>query len=160
MASNCRARSIRSINTSSCSRTRSRKWSTSTRSRPSFPREPSTSSSTKAQTVNGGLFPLMFDRPGSGTEAVLVSLDFGPANPAESLDEARQLAASAGIKAVAVIKGRRQRPDAAFYAGSGKVGEVADAVAATGAGVVIFNHDLTPVQERNLEKRLNCRVVD
>jgi GTP-binding protein HflX len=102
----------------------------------------------------------MFDRPGTGTEAVVVSLDLGEADYAESLEEVQQLAASAGATALAVIKGRRQRPDPALYAGKGKVEEIAGTVAATGASLVIFNHELSPVQERNLEKQINCRVVD
>ncbi len=102
----------------------------------------------------------MFDRPGHGTEAVLVSLDFGEAGYAESLEEIQQLVASAGVTARALIKGRRQRPDAALFAGRGKVEEVAEALAATRSSLAIFNHELTPVQERNLEQRLQCRVVD
>ena len=102
----------------------------------------------------------MFDRPGSGTEAVLVGLDFGEAGYAEGLEEMQLLAASAGVNARALIKGRRQQPDPALFAGKGKVEEIADAVAATHAAVAIFNHELSPVQERNLENRLNCRVVD
>jgi len=102
----------------------------------------------------------MFDRPGSGTEAVLVSLDFGARDYPETLEEVRQLAASAGVRALALVEGARQRPDPALYAGRGKVDEVAEALAATGAALVIFNHDLSPVQARHLEKRLNCRVVD
>ncbi len=103
----------------------------------------------------------MFDRPGSnGTRAVLVSLDFGEPDYAENLEEAGLLTASAGIKALAVIKGRRQRPDPAHFAGKGKVEEIAHAVAESGVSLAIFNHELSPVQERNLEKRLNCRVID
>ncbi|MGQ0750673.1 MAG: ribosome rescue GTPase HflX [Betaproteobacteria bacterium] len=102
----------------------------------------------------------MFDRPGHGTEAVLVSLDFGDPYHAESVEEMAQLVASAGVAARAVVKGRRQRPDAALFAGSGKVAEIADSVNAHRAPLVIFNHDLSPVQERNLEQRLQCRVVD
>ena len=59
-----------------------------------------------------------------------------------------------------MIKGRRERPDPATFAGNGKVEEIGAAVAALQAAVVVFNHELSPVQERNLEKRLNCRVVD
>jgi len=59
----------------------------------------------------------MFDRPGHGTEAVLVSLDFGDPYHAESVEEMAQLVASAGVAARAVVKGRRQRPDAALFAG-------------------------------------------
>ncbi len=102
----------------------------------------------------------MFDRPGSGIQAVLVGLDFGEADYAESLQEIQLLAASAGVDARALVKGRRQQPDPALFAGKGKVEEIADAVAASHATLAIFNHELSPVQERNLEKRLNCRVVD
>ncbi|MGZ5093492.1 MAG: ribosome rescue GTPase HflX [Burkholderiales bacterium] len=102
----------------------------------------------------------MSDRPGSNAEAVLVGLDLGQADYTESLAEAEQLAASAGVNALTVVKGRRQRPDPALFAGKGKVEEIANAVAATHAPITIFNHELSPVQERNLEKRLNCRVVD
>ncbi|MEK6593950.1 MAG: ribosome rescue GTPase HflX [Pseudomonadota bacterium] len=102
----------------------------------------------------------MFDRPGSGTEAVLVGLDFGEADYKENLEEAQLLAGSAGVSVRALIKGRRQRPDPALFAGKGKVQEIADAVAATRASVAIFNHELSPIQERNLERLLHCRVVD
>jgi GTPase len=102
----------------------------------------------------------MAERPATPLPAVLVGLDFGERDYAESLAEAKQLAASAGVSALTVIKGRRQRPDPALFAGKGKVEEIAEVVAATQAPVAIFNHELSPVQERNLEKRLNCRVVD
>ena len=102
----------------------------------------------------------MYERPGRRTQAVLVGLDFGEPGYAESLAEATQLAASAGLDAPTVIRGRRERPDPALFAGKGKVEEIAEAVAATRAPVTIFNHDLSPVQERNLSTRLNCRVVD
>ena len=71
-----------------------------------------------------------------------------------------ELARSAGAEVVAVIGGSRDRPDAGLYAGSGKVDEVAAAAKAAGAELAIFNHDLSPSQERNLEKRLQCRVLD
>jgi GTP-binding protein HflX len=102
----------------------------------------------------------MLDRPRNGTEAVLVGLDFGTPGYAESLQEIQELAASAGVSARALVRGRRERPDAALFAGKGKVEEIAREVAATRASLVIFNHQLTPVQERNLEGRLGCRVVD
>lgn len=102
----------------------------------------------------------MSDHAGSNAQAVLVGLDFGTTDYAESLEEARQLAASAGVGRLTVVTGRRERPDPALFAGKGKVDEIAEAVAATNALVTIFNHDLSPVQERNLQTRLNCRVVD
>jgi GTP-binding protein HflX len=101
----------------------------------------------------------MFDRPGRGTEAVLVSLDVGAVDYAENRAEMCQLAASGRVFVRAVITGRRLRPDPATFAGSGKVEEIAAAVAEHGAEAAIFDHELTPVQERNLERRLSCRVI-
>ena len=102
----------------------------------------------------------MFERPGSGSQAVLVSLDFGDPDFAESTEELVQLATSAKVSVVDIIKGKRVRPDPAFFAGRGKVEEIAALLARTGARLVIFNHELSPAQERNLEKRLDCRVID
>ena len=102
----------------------------------------------------------MFDRPDSGDAAVLVSLDFGEPDYAENLEELHRLAESAGADVLAVIGGRRSRPDAALFAGSGKVEEIASTLLLHRANLVIFNHDLSAAQERNLERRLKCRVVD
>jgi GTP-binding protein HflX len=102
----------------------------------------------------------MSERPAGHSQAVLVGLDFGKPDYAESLGEAKQLAASAGLTQLSVVKGRRDRPDPALFAGKGKVEEIAQVVADTAAPLAIFNHELSPVQERNLEKRLNCRVID
>jgi GTP-binding protein HflX len=93
--------------------------------------------------------------------AVLVCLDFGKDDGhAESIEEIVRLAESAGVTTHEIVQGKRQRPDAALFAGSGKVDEIRAAVEALGAGTVIFNHHLSPVQERNLEKKLECRVMD
>ena len=102
----------------------------------------------------------MLGRAADADTAVLVSLDFGAPDYAESLEELRLLAQSAGVRAVAVVEGKRQRPDSAYYAGSGKVEEVAGVVERLEAPLVIFNHDLTPAQMRNLTARLNARVID
>jgi GTP-binding protein HflX len=102
----------------------------------------------------------MFERPGAASQAVLVSLDFGEPGYAESTEELGQLAQSARIGVAATLRGRRQRADPAFFAGSGKVDEIAAALAEQRAGLVIFNHELSPAQERNLEKRLQARVID
>ncbi|HSD59312.1 MAG TPA: GTPase HflX [Burkholderiales bacterium] len=102
----------------------------------------------------------MLERPASGDSAVLVSLDFGDPDYAESLNELVHLADSAKVAARAVVEGRRDRPDPALYAGKGKVEQVAEAVRGSAASVVIFNHDLSPAQQRNLEERLKCRVID
>lgn len=102
----------------------------------------------------------MFDRPQGGESAVLVSLDFGEADYAESLEELRQLASTAGLSVRASVEGRRPKPDATYFVGSGKADEVAATLQATESRVVVFNHDLTPSQQRNLERKLECRVVD
>jgi GTP-binding protein HflX len=102
----------------------------------------------------------MLDRPDRGQEAVLVGLDFGTGEHAESLAELRELAVSAGLGVGGVVVGKRHRPDPALFAGAGKVGEIAETVATTGASLVVFDHELSPAQERNLETRLQCRVVD
>jgi GTP-binding protein HflX len=102
----------------------------------------------------------MFDRPGGGDSAVLVSLDFGEPGYAESLQELRQLVVSAGMEIKGVTEGRRSRPDVKYFVGSGKAEELAATVKSIGAQVVVFNHDLSPSQQRNLEKLLECRVVD
>jgi GTP-binding protein HflX len=102
----------------------------------------------------------MFERPSGRTAAVLVGLDFGAVGYVESLEELKLLAASVGISPKAVIQGRRDRPDPALFAGSGKVEEIGLALRAQNASLAVFNHDLSPIQERNLEKALGFRVVD
>ena len=92
--------------------------------------------------------------------AILVSLDFGAPDYAESLEEFRLLAESAGVQSIAMIGGKRQRPDSALYAGSGKVDEIAALVEEREVPLVIFNHDLSPAQMRNLSAKLNVRVID
>lgn len=92
--------------------------------------------------------------------AVLVSLDLNDSDSAGNLEELRRLAASDCLAISAVVLGKRLRPDPATFAGSGKVDEIMSAVEQTGASLVIFNHDLSPAQQRNLEQRLRRRVVD
>jgi GTPase len=94
------------------------------------------------------------------TAAVLVCLDFGDDDYEEGVGEITRLANSAGVSRVKVVRGRRQRPDARFYAGSGKVQEIGIAADELAAATVIFNHDLAPGQQRNLEKELGRRVLD
>jgi GTPase len=102
----------------------------------------------------------MFERPSGGDRALVVVLDFGDADPAERTAEIAALAESAGATIVGTVGGRRQRPDAAMFAGKGKVEEIAARRAEAGADLVIFGHPLTPAQQRNLERALDCRVVD
>jgi GTP-binding protein HflX len=78
----------------------------------------------------------------------------------ESLAEFRELADSAGGVVVAEIMQRRARPDPATLIGSGKVEEIGGVAASTEADLVLFDHDLTPTQLRNLEVALPCRVLD
>jgi GTPase len=92
--------------------------------------------------------------------AVLVSLDFGRASPEDAAEELLQLAQSAGVRRHAQVRGRRQRPDAKLFAGHGKVQEIALAAEALNAATVIFNHELSPAQQRNLEKQLGRAVLD
>jgi GTP-binding protein HflX len=102
----------------------------------------------------------MFERPAAGEAVVLVQLDFGEGGIEERLSELRELASSAGARPVAVVRGRRHAPDAATFAGKGKVAEIAEAIRGEAAELVIFNHILSAVQQRNLERDLSCRVVD
>lgn len=96
----------------------------------------------------------------SSEAAVLVSIDFGNSDHSESLQELRLLAETAGVRTLAIVEARRQRPDAALFAGSGKVQEIAELVERLEAPLVIFNHDLSPAQMRNLTAKLNTRVID
>ena len=102
----------------------------------------------------------MFDRPNSGERAVLVRIAIGEAADEEALREFQELATSAGAVPVAVIAGSRRSPDPRLFVGEGKADEVGVAIAVGGADLVIFDHALSPSQERNLEKRLQCRVLD
>lgn len=103
---------------------------------------------------------IMFDRHQGGDRAVLVCLDFNDPDYQEGVDEFVQLVTSAGVTPVDTVVGRRARPDPAYFCGSGKVEEIAEIVRVQEAELVIFNHALSPAQERNLEKVIQCRVLD
>jgi len=102
----------------------------------------------------------VFDRPDSGERAVLVHLDFSNETNREDLAEFKELARSAAVEVASIVVGTRQAPDPKFFAGTGKVEEIAEALVANEADVVLFNHSLSPRQQRNLEAELKCRVVD
>ncbi len=102
----------------------------------------------------------MFERHQGSEQVILASIDTGELDYQDSVDELHLLARSAGLSVAGLIEGRRARPDPALFAGSGKVEEIATMVRACDAGLVIFNHALSPAQERNLEQALECRVVD
>jgi GTP-binding protein HflX len=101
----------------------------------------------------------MLERPSPGQKAVLVHLQFPKTDYAADRREFIDLALSAGAEVKAVIGGSRVRPDAGLYIGSGKADEVGEAARSGGAELAVFNHELSPSQERNLEKRLQCRVL-
>ena len=96
----------------------------------------------------------------TAVKAVLVGVDFGKGGFNASLEELSLLARSAGAEPVQTVTAKRASPDAAFYVGSGKVDEIIQAVHLYGAEMVIFNHALSPAQQRNLEKRLNIDIID
>ena len=103
---------------------------------------------------------IVFDRPDLGDKAIVVCLDFGEPDFADSVAECVELVRGAGVEVRGVVLGKRQRPDAALFAGKGKVEEIGLERTAQEASVVIFNHALSPAQQRNLERTLECRVID
>ncbi|GIX29943.1 MAG: GTPase HflX [Porticoccaceae bacterium] len=102
---------------------------------------------------------LFFERPQGGEKAVLVHLELGGEEPGD-VAEFVELVRSAGGDPVALISGRRERPDPRHFVGAGKLEELRAALAATEAELAIFDHELSPSQERNLERALGCRVLD
>ena len=101
----------------------------------------------------------MFERPEEGEYAILVAVSF---NFAEQHDiaEFSELAKSAGAEVLDVVQARRESPHPRFFIGSGKVEEIASLITELGADLVLFDHQLSPAQERNLENALRCRVID
>ncbi|MGF1548506.1 MAG: ribosome rescue GTPase HflX [Thiotrichales bacterium] len=106
----------------------------------------------------------MFDRRAGGERAVLVHVEFksalGNSDRDRDQSEFRELVTSAGAEIIAFVTGVRTAPDPRLFIGSGKAGEVAALVTAHEADLVVFDHTLSPSQERNLERLLQCRVVD
>jgi GTP-binding protein HflX len=92
--------------------------------------------------------------------AIIVCLDFGDDAYEERVEEVVRLVESAGVRRHRVVRGRRARPDPKFYAGSGKVEEIKRAAEALNAMYVVFNHQLSPAQERNVEREVVRRVMD
>jgi GTP-binding protein HflX len=103
---------------------------------------------------------LFFDRPESGECAVLVHLNLASETEREDPREFEELVLSAGGDPVAFIMGARDVPDSRTFVGSGKLQEIKTVVCDNEAQVVMFNHSLSPSQERNLEQELQCRVID
>ena len=103
---------------------------------------------------------LFFERPESGETAVLVHIKLNSESEPEDPREFEELVIAAGGDPVEFITGSRQSPSAKFFVGSGKLDEIKSTVQRTGAELVIFNHNLSPSQERNIEAELQCRVLD
>ncbi|MGD8176028.1 ribosome rescue GTPase HflX [Marinimicrobium sp. ARAG 43.8] len=103
---------------------------------------------------------MFFDRPDSGELAVLVHLELSHGQAPEDPREFEELVLSAGGDPVALVGGQRAAPHAKYFVGTGKLEELRALVKEHRAELVIFNHTLSPSQERNLEHTLECRVLD
>jgi GTP-binding protein HflX len=102
----------------------------------------------------------LFERPTGGERAILVHLDFTQYTDQQVIEEFKELALAAGAEIASLVTGSRRSPDPKYFAGTGKVDEILQLVTQHDAELVIFNHTLSPIQERNLEKALSCRVLD
>ena len=102
----------------------------------------------------------MFERPDTGERAILVHLSLQKGQEDQDLFELKELAKSAGADPVYVLTGTRRAPDSKHFIGSGKLEELKSLINSCSAHIVLFNHSLSPSQERNLEKALDVRVVD
>lgn len=103
---------------------------------------------------------MFFERHEGGDRAILVHLEGQAPEAREDPDEFLELARSAGAEVVGFVNIPRHQPSARFLIGSGKVEEICEQVKRDAADLVIFNHTLTPSQERNLERVFECRVLD
>ena len=102
----------------------------------------------------------MIDLPPDSPRAVLVHINFRSGQYTEELDEFLELVASSGISAVDTITCSKDVPHSRYFIGEGKVDDIRQSITAHAADLVIFNHAITPAQERNLEQALDCRVID
>ena len=103
---------------------------------------------------------MFFDRPYAGEVSILVHISISSESERDDPSEFKELALSAGATLIAYIGGTRKQPSPSYFVGSGKLEEIGEAVRTHKAELVLFNHSLTPSQERNLEKALKCRVLD
>lgn len=102
----------------------------------------------------------LFERPTAGENAVLVQINFKTDDIPHDEQEFKELVRSAGAQIVHLVTGSRQRPDSRYFIGEGKAEEIRDYVRNLQADLVVFDHTLSPAQERNLERLFECRVVD
>jgi GTP-binding protein HflX len=98
--------------------------------------------------------------PFDSRAAIIVCLDLGDSGYEDGVEEIVRLVESAGVARHRVVRGRRHRPDPKLFCGRGKLEEVAAAAAELNAGFVVFNHELSPAQERNLEREIGRPVMD
>ncbi|MBT3144981.1 ribosome rescue GTPase HflX [Neptunomonas phycophila] len=103
---------------------------------------------------------MFFERPESGERAILVHMDMYDESVQESPRELEELALSAGADPIDILIGTRHRPVSKYFIGTGKLDELRTLVAEHKAEVVIFNHSLSPAQARNVEREIQCRVLD
>ena len=102
---------------------------------------------------------MFFERPDSGEVAILVQVSLSGIDTSSDAQEFKELVTSAGALPSAFVGGSRAKPDPKTFVGSGKLAELAGLVEEIGAEIIIFNHDLSPSQERNLEREVRCRVL-
>ena len=102
----------------------------------------------------------MFDRPKVGEKAILVNINFNNINHEEDTNELIQLVTSAGFDVAEIIQSKKNQPDARYFVGSGKAQELVTIKEITKSSTIVFNHELTPSQERNIEKLTGLRVYD
>lgn len=102
----------------------------------------------------------MFELAEQAEQAILVHVNFPQEASTEDLQELKMLVASAGVAVLDIISTNRQAPDAKFFIGSGKAAEIAHQASELSASVIIFNHELSPSQTRNLERLCQVRVID
>jgi len=102
----------------------------------------------------------MFERPNEGKSACVISINFGDTDFEESVEEIKELVLSADMNIVSTVNIKRSAPDPKYFLGSGKAEEVKFIIQESKADTVIFNHNLSPSQERNLEKYLSTRIFD
>ncbi|MGA7537054.1 MAG: GTPase HflX, partial [Candidatus Rickettsiella isopodorum] len=101
----------------------------------------------------------MLERPQSGELALLVHIYFKKYEQEEIVKEFQELALAAGAQPMALITGRQRRAQVKYFIGLGKLEEIVTAAIAHRSQLILFNHDLSPAQERNLEQKLHCRVL-
>src|SRR6185437_1042566 len=163
MASSCRVSSSRSTSSWCCCATRSARWCTSTPFRPWCPavRSRSVRTTPSRKTPNRRRrIDLLFEREKRGERALLVLPYTGNGAAVRRAQEFAELVKSAGAEILGTVHARVDAPNPKFYIGTGKADEVQARVRELGADLVLVDHALTPVQERNLEKHFSARVID